>query len=644
MPESAPRSENQSVVAKYTALLDLTRAIAAHADVTELCRALAERLRNVVAFDAVGVILADADRGSMRLTFTYSSLEHPFEPGLEVAIDEGPAGLVWRTQEAYDASSPGTEARFPRFAELMRAIGVGSCYLLPLTCSGLRLGALAVGAARERAFEGADRDFLAQVANQVAVAVESALAIGQAREATGQLAAEHDRFRLLLEVNNAVVSKLDLKELFASIAECLRTVVRYDYVGLGFLEGDSGMMRVHALHIPPGWGDVVREGMLVPIESTPSAIAIATRSTFVHGTQRLGEFDGELSRAFHALGIRSGCNVPLAPRGRDVGVLVVLSTEENAFSPEDVELLTRIGGQISIAVENALAYREIAELKDRLAGERLYLEEEIQAEYNFGEIVGHSPALRRILEQIAIVAPTDSAVLIQGETGTGKELVARAIHLRSGRSDRTLVKVNCAAIPGALLESELFGHERGAFTGAVAQRVGRLEIAHKGSLFLDEVGDLPLELQPKLLRALQEREFERLGSSRTMRVDVRFIAATNLDLARLSETMDLLCSYAWPGNVRELENVIERVVILSRGSALTVTPADLGTTAVPPPPASHSSAPERRFAPLRDRERAYIEEVLRHTKGAIAGRGGAAEILGLPPSTLRDKMKKLGIV
>ena len=347
-----------------------------------------------------------------------------------------------------------------------------------------------------------------------------------------------------------------------------------------------------------------------------------------------------------------------------------------------------MAGQIAIALENALAFREIDELKNQLAKEKLYLEDEIRTEYNFEEIIGESKALKRILSQVETVAPTDSTVLILGETGTGKELIARAIHNLSGRHERTFIKMNCAAIPTGLLESELFGHERGAFTGAIAQKIGRFELAHQGTLFLDEVGDIPLEMQAKLLRVLQEQEFERLGSPRTLRVNVRLVAATNRDLARMvadrafrsdlyyrlnvfpitapplrerpedipllvryfaqrdarrmrkrietipTETLTALCHYPWPGNIRELENLIERSVILSQGPDLRVTLGELKAQA---------TAASDGAVTLEAAERDHILRALREADGVIGGPAGAAARLGMKRTTLQSRMKKLGI-
>jgi formate hydrogenlyase transcriptional activator len=391
-------------------------------------------------------------------------------------------------------------------------------------------------------------------------------------------------------------------------------------------------------------------------------------------------------------GIKSTCSIPMIAHDQALGTLSVGSLSEAAFTEEDARVLTQVTNQIAIAVENALAYRQIAELKDKLSEEKLYLQDEIRTEYNFEEIIGESPALKKVLEQLQTVAPTDSTILLLGETGTGKELIARAIHNLSTRRERTLVKVNCAAIPTGLLESELFGHEKGAFTGAIAQRVGRFELAHRGTLFLDEVGDIPLELQPKLLRVLQEQEFERLGSARTIRVDVRMVAATNVDLAQKvaenqfrsdlyyrlnvfpvtipplrerredipllvryfaqkyarrmkkpidaipTKAMTALTEYHWPGNVRELENFIERGVILSRGAELQIPLAELKQrTKVAP--LAHADG----FATLENAEREHIVRALSDTNWVIGGPTGAAARLGIKRTTLQSRMVKLGI-
>jgi formate hydrogenlyase transcriptional activator len=410
----------------------------------------------------------------------------------------------------------------------------------------------------------------------------------------------------------------------------------------------------------------------------------------------LNRFPSNITKKLIEEGIQSMIWVPLQTRNRVLGALSVGVKSERKFNDEDIEHMLQASHQAAIALENAFAFREIAELRDRLAEEKLYLEDEIRSEFNFDEIVGDSPALNRILKQVEIVAPTDSTVLILGETGTGKELIARAIHKLSRRSARTFVKLSCPAIPAGLLESELFGHERGAFTGAISQKIGRVELANGGTLFLDEVGDLPLELQPKLLRLLQEREFERLGSTRTLTADVRVIAATNRDLAQTvaegkfrsdlyyrlyvfpitapplrdrredipilvryftqkysrrmnrhietisSEAMHALTRWEWPGNIRELENFVERAVILTSGKSLRVPLEEL-----------HGNSAGARHAPaapitdsddkLEDSERKHILKVLRETNGVVAGPYGAAARLGLKRTTLQSKMQKLGI-
>src|SRR4030081_3713525 len=367
---------------------------------------------------------------------------------------------------------------------------------------------------------------------------------------------------------------------------------------------------------------------------SPSGDAIATgKSVCVRGAE-LDRYPSEVMQILRKDGIQTICCIPLITQGRTFGTLNVASRRMEAFPERQTSLHQQVGAQIAIAVENALAFKEIDALKDKLAEEKLYLEEEIRSAFNFEEIIGDSPAIRRALAQVELVAPAGTTVLILGETGTGKEVIARAVHNLSPRKERTFVKVNCAAIPSGLLEAELFGHERGAFTGAINQKIGRFELAYRGTLFLDEVGDLPLELQPKLLRVLQEQEFERLGGTRTNRVDVRVVAATNSDLSKLvaerafrsdlyyrlnvfpiqvpalrerpedipllvryfvqrfsrslnkgveyipADAMDALTHYSWPGNVRELENLLERAVLLSPGRELRVPVTELKSTAI----------------------------------------------------------------
>ena len=515
-----------------------------------------------------------------------------------------------------------------------------------------------------------------------------------------ELTRERDRLRVLLEVNNAVIAHLDLHELLGAIAGCLRRTFHHDYTSLALYDEKAGGLRVHALDFATGTG-LIQKGLLVPLADAPVGLAFERRQPMRFSRQDLEKYPSEPVRLLLAEGVQSFCCVPLITPGRTLGTVSVASRRENAFSAEDADLLGQVGHQIASAVANAVAFREIADLKDQLAKEKLYLEEEIRTEHNFEEIVGDSPALQRVLEEVAIVAPTGSACLIQGETGTGKELIARALHNRSGRRERTFVKVNCAAIPMGLLESELFGHEKGAFTGAIAQKIGRFELAHRGTLFLDEVGDIPAELQPKLLRVLQEQEFERLGSTKTIKVDVRLVAATNRDLAKMvaerefrsdlyyrlnvfpitlpplrerredipllvryfaqkaarrmskrietisADVMAALCRYPWPGNIRELENFIERAVILSRGATLHVPLAELklpAESAEPlPAPAAPPPPPATGGTTLEAAERDLILRALRDANWKVGGPKGAAARLGISRTTLHSKMRRFGI-
>jgi formate hydrogenlyase transcriptional activator len=443
----------------------------------------------------------------------------------------------------------------------------------------------------------------------------------------GNAEAERDRYQLLLDINNAVVTQLGLANVLHATCQALRKVIRHDAASITLHDPATGELRLHSFDLQ--YVSDLEKGALFPLEGSPQGVAFTSRRPVLITKLDLNEFGAPQIRHAYNDGLRSGCIIPLIAHDRALGTLDIASRTEGAFTEDDIELLTHIADQIAIAVENALAYREISELKDKLAQEKLYLEEELRSEMNFDQIVGDSAALKHVLELVETVAPSDSTVLLLGETGTGKELIARAIHDHSRRKDRTFVKLNCAAIPTGLFESELFGHEKGAFTGAINQKIGRLELAHQGTLFLDEVGDVPLEIQPKLLRALQEREFERLGSIRTQRVDVRLVAATNRDLESMiaarefrsdlyyrlnvfpirtpplrerredipllvryfaqrfagqmekcietipTATMHVLTKWDWPGNVRELANFIERAVILTRGTSLDAPCSEL---------------------------------------------------------------------
>jgi formate hydrogenlyase transcriptional activator len=508
------------------------------------------------------------------------------------------------------------------------------------------------------------------------------------RRAQGDLQQERDRLKLLLELTNRVVSNLELRDLLRDISASIRQIMRCDAVGVMLPDSDKSQLRLCAQDFPDCKG-FFKEEMEIPLEGSLPGKAFQTGKPLVTGSLDLVVLDPAVQHAAAGEGMNSFCLLPLASRGRVLGVVGLARREQNAFNREEVEFLIQVANQVAIAVDNALAYGQITEVRDHLAQEKLYLEDEIRSEHRFEDIIGRSEALRTVLRQVETVAATGSTVLIHGETGTGKELVARAIHNLSLCSTQPFVKLNCAAIPTGLLESELFGHEKGAFTGAIAQRVGRFELAHHGTVFLDEIGDIPLELQPKLLRVLQEREFERLGSSRTLRTDARLIAATNRDLSAMveeqkfrkdlfyrlnvfpihlpplrdrrhdipllvrhfvqhfaqrmkrsidtipGETMDALSRYEWPGNIRELQNVIERAVILSTGRMLTAPLTELKARAAAPS--------VRKEETLEEAERKHILAVLKGTSWVLGGPHGAAIRLGIKRTTLQHRMRKLGI-
>ena len=604
---------------------------------------------------------------------------------------EAPGGWVWQTQKPWVVSRLADDSKFPELSSWLSGRGVQSLCIVPATTALRNLGALAFGSTHEAAYTEADVIFLQQVARQVAVAIDNAHNFAEAQSVHKQLEEERDRLSLLLEVNNSVVSVLDLHELLKAVSDSLRRLVPHEYASLSLYDAESQSLQIHALDFPVSKG-LLQEGLSIPLVGSPTGRALQTRQPVFITRSDIEQFGSDIARRILAEGLKSAYCLPLISHDRPLGTLVVASLTDDVFPEKDARLLQHVANQIAIAVENSLAFRRIVERANKLSEEKLYLQDEIRTKYNFEEIIGESAALKRVLDQIQTVAPTDSTILIQGETGTGKELIARAIHHLSERRERTLVKVNCASIPTGLLESELFGHEKGAFTGAIAQRVGRFELAHRGTLFLDEVGDISLELQPKLLRVLQEQEFERLGSSRTLHVDVRLVAATNADLTqkvadnqfradlyyRLNvfpvtipplrerredipllvryfaqkyarrmkrpidtipvKSMTALTEYHWPGNVRELENFIERAVILSRGAELQIPLAELKQRAAGP-----SIAASNGLATLENAEREHIVRALGETKWVIGGATGAANRLGMKRTTLQSRMRKLGI-
>jgi formate hydrogenlyase transcriptional activator len=507
---------------------------------------------------------------------------------------------------------------------------------------------------------------------------------------------KNDRLQLLLNLTNRITSNLDLHELLRASAGTIRQLMNCDYVGFDLSTRESRALQIDAWDFPDSKGSVTEELVV----STDPAKSFPGLKPLVFNEINPDDHSPEMYERLVREGLKSLAVIPLVSRGRLVGAFALGRRGEANFSEEDIEFVLQAGGQVAIAIENAMAFREISELKNKLAQEKLYLEEEIRSGMNFEQIIGDSRSLGKVLKRVETVAPTDSTVLVYGETGTGKELIARAIHDLSPRRAKPFVKLNCAAIPTGLLESELFGHEKGAFTGAITQRIGRFEVANGGTIFLDEIGEIPLELQTKLLRVLQEREFERLGSSRTLQTDARLIAATNRDLEAMvgeqkfrpdlffrlnvfpvqvpplrerqgdipllvrhfaqqfakrmnkvidtipSAAMDALCRYHWPGNIRELQNVIERAVITSTGPILRVDVADLKISKSSPPAEKTSSSESTNGAlrgVLEETERQEILKALKQSNWVVAGPNGAAERLGMKRSTLQLRMNKLGI-
>jgi formate hydrogenlyase transcriptional activator len=682
----AAESGLQFTVERCRALLGVSEAIASHRDLGALFHELAERLPGVVPFDFLTLVLHDPARNVMRLHILESRAPSYVQTSDELPVAESPGGLVWSEQRPLLLSSGDIEQRFPRVAPVLRPNHIESLCLLPLTSALRRLGAMGFGSMTIDAYSESDVDFLTLLARQVAVAVDNALHSRDVEIYQQQLAQERDRLRALLEINNALVTNLNRQQLFASISAGLKRVVKLDYISLALLDGDSGLL-LYTLDFPDGQG-IVKPRPEAIEDCLPRRAIVLEQPVVATAEELAASACTEMMKQAAGRTLKSACFVPLINRGRALGTLNVGSSAENSFERSDLEFLKQVGNQVSIALDNAIAFEQIADFQTRLAEEKLYLEDEIRTEHNFEEIIGDSEALKRVLKQAETVAPTNSTVLIQGETGTGKEVIARAIHHLSPRRNATLIKVNCSAIPAGLLESELFGHERGAFTGAISQKSGKLELADKGTLFLDEIGDVPLELQPKLLRVLQEHEFERLGGTRTIKVDVRVVAATNRDLAQMvadrefrsdlyyrvnvfpltmpplrerredipllvryfaqkyargmdkqiesipTETLQALSRWDWPGNVRELENFIERAVILTDGSVLRAPLAELKPLAPDVSPG---------VLTLEDADREHILRALEASNWVIGGPKGAAQLLGMKRTTLQSRMRKLGI-
>lgn len=673
--EPGSRFGSEIDLKRYEALLQMADLVVRHCEVEELFSELARRLRQLISCQFVAFCLHDPVHNLMRMHLA----ENHGCIVRELPVSETPGGWVWQHQIPLLIPDTHSENRFLQKMQLLVAAGVESYCAFPLTTAHRRLGSLGLGSYETHTCTESDLEFLQQAAKFVAVAVENTLTQSALKD-------EKTRLQMLLEVNAALVANLDLQEHFPVISGYMRQVIDHDFASIGLYEDSSQSLRKYALDFPSA-PTLFRIGQTFSVNGSSSGQAFLERQAKIFHREQLAEFHSEVIEQLLAHGIQTVCCVPLITRKGAIGTLNLASKRSGAFGAQDLQVVKQIASQIAIALDNDRAYREIARFNTRLAQEKKYLQGEINGDLNFEQIIGESTSLKTVLEQTKTVAPSDASVLILGETGTGKELIARAIHRMSSRKEGSFIKLNCAAIPTGLLESELFGHEKGAFTGAVSQKIGRLELADKGTLFLDEVGEIPLELQPKLLRVLQDQEFERLGGTRTLKVNVRLIAATNRDLEKSvaehqfrsdlyyrlkvfpirvpplrqrtkdipllvrgfvhkfarsmnksiesipTETMQALETWTWPGNIRELENLIERSVILTAGSTLNVPLGELQRPAMT----------ESGRGSLEDIEREHIIRTLRETGGVIAGLHGAAARLGLKRTTLQSRMQRLGI-
>ena len=688
VPMTDQLSKTPTASGTIRTLMEVTAAIDKQTNVQAVLKSLHKLLSAVVHFDSIGIGLLTHEGNSLRLiAFERGSAGPQLVLGTETPYSGTGAGRAIEEQRTVHIPDVREELlKFPGMVSQTSTTGVRSAYMVPLSTPRRKLGVLSFV---RRSEGGATPDELAimqTVSSHVATALESAMASDAAESYQKQLLGERDRWKLVLEINNHVIAFLDVTTLLRSACESLRNYFDNDFAAVWIIDKEQNRLETAAMDFPSGRGFIDD----VTVELTAEDIhRMKTRQPELWGQKELQALPETVRESFASEGLESMLVTALRTANRPLGVITLGSKRARHFRHQDLDLLGQIATQISLALDNAIAYEKLNASRDQIEEERLYLETELRAEYNFENIVGRSPSLIKVLQQIQIVAPTDSTVLLHGETGTGKELIARAIHSLSSRKSRTFVRLNCAAIPSGLVESELFGHEKGAFTGALMQKKGRFEIADQGTLFLDEIGDISLDLQPKLLRALQEQEFERLGSTRTIQVDVRLIAATHRDLgamirnnqfredlfyrlnvfpveipplrdrredipllvnffvSRLSrkmqkniesipkDAMEALTNAPWPGNIRELENFIERAVILTQGSDLKVPLKELKRASVVSSATTGST--------LEEAERQAIIEALQASSGKISGLGGAAERLGLKRTTLQNKMIKLGI-
>jgi len=693
--EMTTQDQAHSECTRYKALIGLSSVIVSQPDIHAVLHSISVLLSKVIGFDSVALLLTEEQNGTAQV---YALEPGPNGPAIEIGTEVPFKGtpieaVISEQQPIFVPDTRPSILKIPQLAQYALSKQVKSAYIFPISSARKKLGALIFSATDCEQYSAEKAELMRLVTGHIAVSLESALALEAAESYRKELErerleleTERERLKLLLEINNHTVTHLEVNELLRAASISIRQFFKNAFTGFWlFVEGTT-QLQCMSLDFPGSRGSI--ENIQSPDLSKDDVEAMRTRTPMLWGPTQIAALPPVLSERFRAESIISLASVPLVGSSCVLGALSLGSRQVDAFSQPDLDLLSQVAIQISLAIENALSYGRLNISRMRLEDERVYLESEILSQYNFEDIIGKSEALRKVLDQATIVAPTDSTVLLIGETGTGKELIARAIHNLSIRRERTFVRLNCAAIPQGLMESELFGHEKGAFTGALAQKRGRVELAHEGSLFLDEVGDIDLELQPKLLRVLQEREFERLGGNRTIKVDMRLIAATHRDLPvmvkngefredlyyRLNvfpihipplrdrkedipllvhyfvaslahkmrksiriiprEMMDAMMNWYWPGNVRELQNFVERSVILTRDETLAAPVSEL-TSSVP----QKDSA----LTTLDATERAAIVKALREAGGKISGAGGAAERLGLKRTTLQSKMTRLDV-
>ena len=673
---------------ELVALLEITHAIGRYLERDELFGVLADCLKNLVPTERFGIeIPIEGDRLQGHMLSGIPVAGERTEPTILPATGTACDWVLQTHQWFIAGCREEFRERFPVTYDVMTRQGMESLCALALVSGNRNRGALFFMAAAKDAYRNLRREFLEQVANQIAIAIENVNSYEEIAALNATIAATAARRQTILDINNAIVTKLSRDDLLASACAALVKVVSFDRLALSLYDAEINGLRIVARAGSYERGDYTPIGRILDLHDSPAGEAFLRQQPIIRRDLSAERQNASEERAY-GHGFQSLCALPLVVRGKSIGAITVGSLSRSQYGESDAEFLMEVANQIAIAVENMQLHEETAAMKARFEAEAVYLQEEIKTEHNFEEIIGQSEKVRELLRKVEQVAPTDASVLICGETGTGKELLARAVHDRSKRKDRALVKVNCGSIPSGLVESELFGHEKGAFTGAIQQRIGRFELAHGGTIFLDEVTELPLDTQVKLLRVLQEGEFERVGSSKTIKVDVRVIAATNRDLQEVvkngsfradlfyrlnvfplkspplrerkadipllvnfflsrfgkklgkevrgvgQKSMASLIQYRWPGNIRELQNVIERAVVTAQGPVVQVDDSML---------TARDAVESTAIDTLENHERDHIVRALDETKWVIHGKKGAAELLGINPSTLRSRIEKLGI-